>query len=112
MRKQDGVYEQFPPNLSINTETIPQVESNRHFTYLGKQFDFDMKNESVKLNLHSKLNDLLEKTTDMNVCPQLKLKFLQYYIPSQLLFTLKIYDIPYTWISNSPDSLILKSVAT
>ena len=89
MRKQDGVYEQFQPNLTINNETIPQVESNGHFTYLGKQFDFDMKNESVKFNSHSKLSDLLKKTTDLNVCPQLKLKILKYYIPSQLSFTLK-----------------------
>ena len=61
MRKQDIVYEQFQPNLTIDNEAIPQVESNRHFTYLGKQFDFDMKNESVKSNLHSKLSDLLKK---------------------------------------------------
>ena len=112
MRKQDGVYKQFQPNLTINDETIPQVENNGHFTYLGKQFDFDMKNESVKSNLHSKLSDLLKKTTDLNVCPQLKLKILKFYIPSQLYFTLKIYDIPYTWISNTLDSLILKSVST
>ena len=52
IRKQDGVYEQFQPNLTIENETITQVESNGHFTYLDKQFNFDMKNESV----HSSFN--------------------------------------------------------
>ena len=101
MRKQDGVYEQFQPNLTINDERIPQVGTNESFTYLGKHFDFEMKNESTKSALQSKLSDMLKITTDLEVGAQLKLKILKYYIPSQLSFILKIYDIPYTWISNN-----------
>ena len=39
MRKQDGVYKQFQPNLTINDERIPQVGTNGSFTYLGNNFD-------------------------------------------------------------------------
>ena len=111
MRKQDGVYEQFQPNLTINDERIPQVGTNESFTYLGKHFDFEMKNESIKSALQSKLSDMLKITTDLEVGAQLKLKILKYYIPSQLSFILKIYDIPYTWISNNLDAMILKQVS-
>ena len=74
MRKQDSVYVQFQPNLTIDNEAIPQVESNRHFTYLGKQFDFDMKNESVKSNLHSKLSGLLKKNSRPKCVPATEIK--------------------------------------
>ena len=53
-----------------------------------------MKNESIKSALQSKLSDMLKITTDLEVGAQLKLKILKYYIPSQLSFILKIYDIP------------------
>ena len=54
---------------------------------------------------------MLKITTDLVVGAQLKLKILKYYIPSQLSFILKIYDIPYTWISNNLDAMILKQVS-
>ena len=80
MRKQDGVYEQFQPNLTIDNETIHQVGSNRHFTYLGKQFNFDMKNESVKANLHSKLSDLLKKNNRPEYSPATEIKNIIYHL--------------------------------
>ena len=36
MRKMDGRYEQFFPQLTINDTSIPQVKINDHFTYLRK----------------------------------------------------------------------------
>ena len=70
--------------------------------------DFDMKYESVKSNLHSKLSDM--HTEKINR-PATEIRKLKFFIPSQLSFILKIYDIPYTW-NNSPESLIWKSVTT
>ena len=70
-----------------------------------------MKNESTKSALQSKLSDMLKITSDLEVGAQLKLKILKYYIPPQLSFILKIYDIPYTWISNNLDAMILKQVS-
>ena len=48
MRKTDGSYEQFLPNLSIGTENISPVPINESFKYLGKFFNASMDNSEAK----------------------------------------------------------------
>ena len=91
--------------LEVNIDLRHVNHIRYYYYYLGKHFDFEMKNESTKSALQSKLSDMLKITTDLEVGAQLKLKILKYYIPSQLSFILKIYDIPYTWISNNLDAI-------
>ena len=84
MRKIDGSYEQFLPNLSIGDENISAVKLNESFKYLGKLFNAHMNNAEAKVIVQNKLDSLLVKTTKLNLKPQLKLKILKLYISNQL----------------------------
>ena len=111
MRKIDGSYEQFLPNLSIGDEDISAVKLNESFKYLGKLFNAHMNNAEAKVIVQNKLDSLLVKTTELNLKPQLKLKILKLYISNQLSFDLRINDFSFTWITNSLDALIHRHVA-
>ena len=39
MRKLNGLYSQFLPNLTIDDDNVPAVKMNESFKYLGKIFD-------------------------------------------------------------------------
>ena len=106
MRKLNGIYSQFTPNLTIKDAAIPSVKINDGFTYLGKYFDFLMDNESTKTKLIQRLTDFLRTTSTLKVEAQLKLEILRLYISSQFSFDLRICNISYTWLEQNLDSLI------
>ena len=106
MRKLNGLYSQFLPNLTIDNDNVPAVKMNESFKYLGEIFDAMMDNFEAKSLLKSKLEKLLKTTSDLNIKAQLKLNILKSYISSQMSFELRIYDFPYTWISTHLDGLI------
>ena len=110
MRKLNGVYSQFTPNLTIMDAAIPPVKINDGFTYLGKYFDFFMDIESTKKKLIQRLTDFLRTTSALKVEAQLKLKILRFYISSQFSSDLRICNISYTWLEQNLDSLILSAV--
>ena len=58
MRKIDGSYEQFLPNLSIGDENISAVKLNESFKYLGKLFNANMNNAEAKIIVQNKLDSL------------------------------------------------------
>ena len=62
MQKRNGIFVQTMPNLSVTEGQIPAVPLNAEFTYLGRRFSFDLKNESAKAALEEKLLNLLEIT--------------------------------------------------
>ena len=108
--KQSGNYSQYQPNLSVGGQPLPAIEDDSSFKYLGKCFDFKMDHSKVKLNLKERLSNMLNITTDLKIKPQQKLKILRLFIPSQLSFDLRIYNISYTWIVENLDSLITNSI--
>ena len=55
---------------------------------------------------------MLATTASLKIRPQLKLKILKVFIPSQISFDLKMYDISLTWFSQQLDSKIYNSVRT
>ena len=83
-RKLDGKYAQFRPNLTIMDVPVPSVEIDDSFKYLGKIFNFSMNDEPAKINLKTRLRELLDKTSSLDISPQMKLKILRLYIPSQI----------------------------
>ena len=95
----------FPNYLFINSQKIPSVALGESFVYLGKIFDFEMKNKSAKTSIVHKLTGLLEITSSLKIKPQLKLKILKHYLYSQLSFELCLYDFSETWISQQLDNL-------
>ena len=112
MRKQSGNYMQFQPMLTIGGKTIPAIENGGSFKYLGKIFDYDMKNNLTKTILVDRLKNLLKTTSELDVKPQRKMKILNLFIPNQLKFELRMYDISYTWITQKLDILSLMQLET
>ena len=110
LRKRNGIYEQFMPSLFINETAIPAVKIGESFKYLGKIFDFAMDSKIVKSTLLEKLSTLLSSISKLNISASTKLKILKVYIPSQLTFDLRINDLSATWIDQSLDALINKSI--
>ena len=111
MRKLNGLYSQFLPNLTIDDDNVPAVKMNESFKYLGKIFDAKMDNFEAKSLLKLRLEKLLKTTSDLNIKAQLKLKILRSYISSQISFDLRMYDFSYTWISTQLDGLINNHVS-
>ena len=74
MQKRNGTYVQTMPNLSVTEGQIPAVPLNAEFTYLGRRFSYDLKNESAKAALEEKLLNLLEITNKLKIRTQTKLR--------------------------------------
>ena len=109
-RKLDGMYTQFCPNLTIMDAPVPSVEIGGSFKYLGKVFSFNQNDEPAKFTLKTRLKELLDKTSSLEISPQMKLKVLRLYIPSQISFGLRIYNMSYTWIGQNLDALCINAV--
>ena len=69
-----------------------------------------MDNNTIKEKLVSKLKEMLNTISDLKIKSQLKLKILKLYVPAQISFDLKIYDIPISWLTSNLDNLIVNSV--
>ena len=112
MLKSKAGYQQILPVLSIDGEQIPPVPIDSGFTYLGRYYDFHMNDNVPKEALQRKLESLLSTTSKLKVRPQVKLKILNRYISTQILFELKTYDFSFTWIENNMDAVCLRYVRT
>ena len=108
--KRYGVYTQFEPLLLINSQPVPAVSINESFTYLGKIFDFEMKNGEAKSAMIKKLYRLLVVTSSLKIKAQLKLKILKVYIHSQITHELKLYSFGETWIIQHLDSMCAEHI--
>ena len=103
---------QFCPNLTIMDAPVQSVEIGGSFKYLGKVFSFNQNDEPAKFTLKTRLKELLDKTSSLEISPQMKLKVLRLYIPSQISFDLRlrIYNMSYTWIAQNLDALFINAV--
>lgn len=110
MRKNDGEYCQFEPALFIGNGIIPPIQLGSAFKYLGKLYDFDLKNDLAKLNIAQKLENFLSITSKLKIKAQMKIKILKLYVYSQMRFELRLYNFGATWIDNNLDSKVVKCV--
>ena len=110
MSKIRSAHVQTFPNLFVESKQIPTVQQDKSFTYLGKIYSFAMDDEAVKVKLISKLKELLTITSNIKCNVQRKLKILKLYIHSQLLFELKIYNLPLTWIEQNLDAVCIQYI--
>jgi len=98
-------YQQILPKVALDKGVIPAVPIGGHFKYLGRTFNFDMKEEIPKKEVEEKIGKLLQTITDLNVKPQTKLKIFSIFVPTQIMFDLKIYSFAPTFISSVIDRL-------
>jgi len=106
MQMENGIYTGYLPQIFIEDNFIPAIGLQDDLVYLGKRFNSNMCLEVAKTNVINKLHDLLAKITNIGIKPQSKIKLLKLMIYPKLSFELKIYDFPYTWITNSLDSIV------
>ena len=110
MTKKGGQYIQFQPGLFIDDVAVPSILPGESFVYFGKRFDFAMDDGLDKVDISTRLQDLITQTSNLPVRPQSKLKILKMYITSQLSFDLKTYNLSTTWITKNLDSKICNAV--
>ena len=65
MRKQNGKYVQYEPNLTIENESIPAIRINESFKYLGRHFNFKMDNAEIKTSVKTRLVEYLRITSQL-----------------------------------------------
>ena len=108
MQKRGCNYVQTMPNIAVNGGQISPLPLGEQFTYLGRSYGFDLKNDSAKLALEKKLSELLAISNDLKVRVQTKLKILSLYIHSQIMFEIKLYDFPATWVEQKLYALCIR----
>ena len=108
MQKRKETFAQTMPSLSVAEGQISAVPHNEEFTYLGRRYSFEMKNESAKAALEHKLLNLLKITNNLKIRTQTKLKILSQYIHSQMIYEIKLYEFPLTWVEQTLDALCLR----
>ena len=96
------------PNIGLPEGKIPATPIGGEFIYLGRRFSFEGKHDSAKSALEEKINELLKITSNMKIRVKTKLKILSLYIHSQILFDIKLYDFPVTWVEQKLDALCIK----
>ena len=104
MLKIDGQYQQFEPSIFLDHGKLPSIPIGSPFTYLGKLFNFEMKNTEAKEKMMNKLSKLLKITDALQIRPQFKLNILRKYIYAGLVDDLKKYSLGVTWIRQNLDS--------
>src|SRR6218665_3336959 len=94
-------FDQIEPGVYVGDSRVPTVPIGGSFIYLGKLFEFEMKNKLAKSEICNKLEQLLKVASDLKIAAQTLLKILKRYIHSQLQFELKIYPLGTAWIEQN-----------
>ena len=110
MAKLKGEYKQFEPALFINQGKIPAIGLGASFKYLGKLYDFELKNSAAKKNITEKLETLLSVVSNLKIKSQLKLALVKQYVHSQIRFELRTYNFGTTWIDEHLDNIIIRHI--
>ena len=93
------------PKLYVNQQTIPTVQRNKSFKYLGRFYSFKMDNQDHKLWLISETERLLNKINRLPLHPRYKLELYAKYLLPKISWHLTIADINITWVKQSLDML-------
>ena len=74
---------QFQPKLLINNETVPPVEKEASFRYLGRYFNFEMNSDDHMASLKTSFSNMLSEIDSLPILPQNKLRLYQTYLLSK-----------------------------
>ena len=106
MKKYTSKVVQYEPVITLLGKRIPPIQSGESFTYLGKQFNFEMNFEEIKSELINEINDYLSKIDLFTMKPFSKIRVVQTYVYSKLRWRFSIYPLTVTWIQQNLDSVV------
>ena len=69
-----------------------------------------MKNGAAKAQLIKSVSHMMDVTDTLLVRSQTKLKIVKLFIPSQISFDFKLYDISLTWVNQQLDAIVVRHV--
>ena len=101
---------QFQPRLLINSELLAPIKQGESFKYLGRFFNFDMKNKDHKELALSNFQNMLKAIYSLSIHPKNKLLLYERYIVSKLSWHLTAADLGKTWIPENLDNIVTKYV--
>ena len=99
---------QYSPRVLIRREIIPPVETNKSFTYLGKQFNFGLNIENIKTELIDIVTKYITSIDKLPLKPLNKIAIIQRYVFSKLRWQFSIYSFTETWVNENIDNIINK----
>ena len=106
MKKSKTKIIQFQPFITLKKERIPPVKLEDSFTYLGKDFNFNMNCDEVKNKLKSEVLKYILTIDKLPLkCPS-KIDIVQRHVFSKLKWCFSICNISETWIAENVDNEI------
>ena len=106
MKKSKTKIIQFQPFITLKKERIPPVKLEDSFTYLGKDFNFNMNCDEVKNKLKSEVLKYILTIDKLPLkCPS-KIDIVQRHVFSKLKWCFSICNISETWVAENIDNEI------
>ena len=108
MKKSNAKSIQFQLLITLKKEQIPSVKLEESFTYLGKDFNFNMNCDEVKNELKSEVLKYILSIDKLPLKCRTKIDIVQRYVFSKIRWSFSIYNISETWVTENIDNEINK----
>jgi len=106
IRKENNRSQQVKPVLFINNELVKAIDIGESFVYLGKYFDFEMKDVEHKNILLNKFKYLMESIDKLPLHPRHKIQLYQRYVLSKISWHFTVTNISQTWVKQNLDNVL------
>ena len=106
MKKSKTESIQYQPYVTINRERVRPIKNDNSFTYLGKDFSFNMNCDHVKENLMKTIRDYTNRKDTLPIHLLCKTEICQKYVYSKIKWDLSIYDLSESWVKENIDSYL------
>ena len=106
MKKSKTESIQYQPYVTINRERVRPIKNDNSFTYLGKDFSFNMNCDHVKENLMKTIRDYTNRKDILPIHLLCKTEICQKYVYSKIKWDLSIYDLSESWVKENIDSYL------
>ena len=97
---------QFQPFITLKKERMPPVKLGESFTYVGKDFNFNMNCDEVKTKLKCEVLKFILIIDKLPLKCRSKIDIVQRYVFSKLKLRFSIYHISETWVAENIESEI------
>ena len=92
--------------VTINREKVRPIKNSGNFTYLGKDFNFNMNCDHVEESLVKTICGYTNRIDTLPSHPLCKIEVCQKYVYSKIKWSLSIYDLSETWVKENINSYL------